>query len=927
VCDRGHDASPLQRSNVTRVLSPQFGAGSYSCHPAEGSLRSTRCSTATGTSVTSAEGVSPAEVITARLTGRWSGGRGMARCPAHDDTNPSLSLANGRDGRVLVKCQAGCGQGDVIARLRALGIDLGPSPSSIDSGQVDREPRYLWETVRAVHDGAPDPPPAHSQLGTPDCRYEYRDGDGGPIGYVYRWHAVRRGGESTKKEVRPLTLCRDRRTGRYAWRWRQFDTPRPLYGLDRLGARPAAPVLVVGGEKTADAAQTLLPDYAVVTSPGGEAAARLADWSPLIGRRIFAWPDADQAGRKYAADVGRASAGLAADVRTVVLPEGLPDGWDLADPLPDGWTVETVHSLIAAARRTDESVSDSSTEVSRHTEVIGSRDRRTALKEKAACELRLNNLTDSGAAERFADCAEGRLRWSEAGHWLAWDGRRWRPRATEAQAQRVAKEVIAQLYEEAARTDHERRRKSLVGFALDCERESRRRAMIRLARSEPGVEIAVADLDRDPWLLNVLNGTIDLRTGELRPHSAEDGITKLCRCRFDPDARAPRFERFLREVFGGDQTIVDYLQRLGGYSLTGITDEHVIAFCWGGGRNGKTTLFEILRTILGDYARAGSMDLIVARRTSSLDNLTATNLADLQGMRLVTVEELPQSARLDEGLVKNATGGGVINACRKYQNPITFSPTHKLLVATNHRPVISGTDEGIWRRVHLLPFECEFLLSHEAKELGLDPLRLPQGKYVADPRLKDALVRGEASGILAWLVRGARSWRERGTDPPEIVRAAVRSYRRDEDLLGRFLEECCTIAPHRSSIQVRSTELREALGRYMLEAGSRRTPSNNELAERLKRVGCEECRIGHAGHRGWRGIGLLSERDDERTNGSAALSKRADTADSADVRPETLASRASHGDLSGPPSAPSAPSATCVDVGPSGSDGFVEGIL
>jgi hypothetical protein len=171
------------------------------------------------------------------------------------------------------------------------------------------------------------------------------------MGYTCRWDAVPNENGSLDKEIRPLTYCRHRDTGEYAWRWRHFDRPRPLYGLDKLAARPDAPVLDVEGEKTADAAQALLPDYVVVTSPGGARAAHLADWSPLNGRQGATWPDNDVDGRERASVVVKACKASGGAIGPVKVPDGLTDKWDLADPLPEGWTFETVRKLIADAQK------------------------------------------------------------------------------------------------------------------------------------------------------------------------------------------------------------------------------------------------------------------------------------------------------------------------------------------------------------------------------------------------------------------------------------------------------------------------------------------------------------------------------------------------------------------------------------------------
>jgi putative DNA primase/helicase len=224
--------------------------------------------------------------------------------------------------------------------------------------------------------------------------------------------------------------------------------------------------------------------------------------------------------------------------------------------------------------------------------------------------------------------------------------------------------------------------------------------MLDLARSEPGIPILPDQMDTHPWLLNCANGTLDLKRGNLREHQQEDYLTKLCPFEFHPEAKAPTWEKFLMQILVRE-SLIRFVQKLMGYSLTGDVSEHILAIFWGVGANGKSTLINAILTVLGeDYAIKANRDLFMARKQ---DNHPA-QLARLFGKRLVVALETHEGARLDEGLVKELTGGDPICARRMREDPWQFVPTHKAILVTNHKPEIRGTDEGIWRRQRLVPF-------------------------------------------------------------------------------------------------------------------------------------------------------------------------------------------------------------------------------
>jgi putative DNA primase/helicase len=398
--------------------------------------------------------------------------------------------------------------------------------------------------------------------------------------------------------------------------------------------------------------------------------------------------------------------------------------------------------------------------------------------------------TDVGNAYRLASEHGADLRhchpWRK---WLIWDGRHWQADTTGAIAS-LARGLLCALFSETAAQisclaadpgpdakNQLRELQATQAWYLRSMDTRRLTAMIEVARSEPGIPVLPPALDRDPWLLNCPNGTVDLRTGELRAHCRTDLITKLCPVEYHPDAQCPTWERVLGEIFRSKQTLVDYLRRLLGYCLTGDVREHVLPVLWGNGRNGKTTLLTAVGEVLGeDYATAAPPDLLLAQR----DDSHPTALADLFGRRLVVCQETGQGRRLNESLVKWVTGGDKIRARRMREDYWQFAPTHKVFLVTNYRPDIVGCDEGIWRRIQLVPFLATFLPG-QADEL------LPQK------------LRGEYPGILAWLVRGCLEWQRVSLSPPAEVVASTRRYREEQDTIARWAQECCVIGEALSS--------------------------------------------------------------------------------------------------------------------------------
>lgn len=382
------------------------------------------------------------------------------------------------------------------------------------------------------------------------------------------------------------------------------------------------------------------------------------------------------------------------------------------------------------------------------------------------------NLTDAGNAKRLVAHLNGSGRYCNAWKcWLINDGTRWIKDDSGLIFQK-AKETVAGIYAEAQEREDEAGRKAVASHAMRSETERSLRAMIALAQSEPGIPIRPADLDQHIYLLNVLNGTINLRTGVLHPHDPADLITQRIDISYDEEATAPRWQQFLREVFKDRQGLIDFVQRLVGHCLTGDVKEQMFAIWHGDGSNGKSVLLDTLREILADYATSTPFSTFALRRQEGIRN----DLACLNNVRLVTSSEATEGMRLDEELVKRMTGDATIKARYLFSEYFEYKRRYKIVAAVNHLPRIRGTDFAIWRRVRLVPFDAVFT----GENCDLD--------------LKDKLL-AEAQGILTWAVIGSMLWHDMGLGYPEEVKQATEQYKAGEDTLACFLAECCDLDP------------------------------------------------------------------------------------------------------------------------------------
>ena len=437
-------------------------------------------------------------------------------------------------------------------------------------------------------------------------------------------------------------------------------------------------------------------------------------------------------------------------------------------------------------------------------------------------------LTDSTNAARLV-AEHGRdIRYNAAWKkWLVWNGKYWETDQSGALIHEKGLQMVRNIYRELLKTDDYREQIDIEKFAMRSESTRRRESFVKAASWLPELNIQSDELDTNPWLLNVQNGTIDIKTGEYREHRPEEMMSKIAKVPYDKNADCPLWKKFIREIMDNKPDLISFIQAATGWALTGDISEQTMFILYGSGANGKSTFLNTIMHVLGDYATATPTETFMKKSTDPSTN----DIARLRGTRFVTTTEVDQGRRLSEPLIKKITGNDQMTVRFLYGEYFNFTPTFKIFMATNHKPIIKGTDHGIWRRIKLIPFTVRIQEEQQDKHL--------------EQKLKE-----EASGILNWLLEGTKRWRQEGLKAPAIVLTATDEYRGEMDVIGKFLEEYCV---QESDLKIRVRELFKAYSAWCSD--------NNELAcserffsMRMKELGFKQTRTSEA--RFWSGIGL-----------------------------------------------------------------------
>jgi putative DNA primase/helicase len=440
--------------------------------------------------------------------------------------------------------------------------------------------------------------------------------------------------------------------------------------------------------------------------------------------------------------------------------------------------------------------------------------------------------TELGYAHRLIHVYGDRLRYVPAWRrWLIWDGQRWAHDGT-GQSARWAKVIARRLTTDALAEPGEQERKAALALARRGESSAAIRGVLTLASTAEGIAVTPDDLDADPFLLNCANGTLDLRTGQLGEHDPAHLLTKMTRAAYDPGAAGSEFAKFLERVQPSSD-MRRYLAQLTGHALEGRVVTHILPIHYGVGANGKSTYIDAVVDALGDYGDAADPELLTARDFAA----HPTGVADLYGLRLAVLHESDHGRRLAEGTVKRLTGGDRLKARRMREDFWHFEPSHTFAMLTNHKPVISGTDEGVWRRVVLVPWDVVIAKEERDEQLG-DRIKL------------------ELDAVLAHLVAGCLDWRANGFAEPDQVVKATAAYRAESDALARFIGQRCLTGPH---WRIRSSELFTAWQKWCGAEGEE-PGSQTAFSTDLTNRGFDKKHT-EAG-KFWTGLGLAGDGDD-----------------------------------------------------------------
>lgn len=423
------------------------------------------------------------------------------------------------------------------------------------------------------------------------------------------------------------------------------------------------------------------------------------------------------------------------------------------------------------------------------------------------------DATDTGNAHRLYDKFGSILKYSyNRKKWYYWTGKVWTIDES-GEIKKLADEICEDLKEEAWKIQDEDLQEAALKFAKRTAGSAAKEAMIKECQHLYDVPASPEDFDSYLDFLNVQNGVVNLRNGELMPHDSRLMMSKICNCEYDVKKRKPkRWLKFLDEITNGDKSLQEYIQKSIGYSISGSNREQCAYFLYGMGNNGKSTFLDTIADMLGDYASNAQPDtLMLQSRLGSSGGGANTDIARLKSARFVTCEEPTEGVRLNEGLLKQLTGGSKVTCRFLYGDEFEYTPEFKIWVATNHKPVVRGTDIGIWRRIKLLPFE----------------VNIPKDKV--DKNLKYKL-RQEFPQILAWAVEGCMKWQADGLSEPESVLDATKDYKQEMDVIACFIEQCVVI-DYDTDEKIPAADLFSVYSKWAKQ--------NNEFAMSAKKFGIE----------------------------------------------------------------------------------------
>ncbi|WP_108934507.1 phage/plasmid primase, P4 family [Streptomyces ardesiacus] len=724
----------------------------------------------------------------AEVTEEADGGY-LALCPSHGDSNPSLRIWRGDDLKVRLTCRSGCANKDII---KAVDLEWGDLFNAEGEGStVAKEPptlarpaliaslaRYVDETSEALQGIADDvAAKARTYMAVRfgvDLRLaqELELGvDDGTLAPYFQARSVsyrsfpRLTVPLMDFDGRPHGLQGRDLSGDCPGRWVSLKNPKGQrwgqYGVFR--GEGGYGVTIVS-EGPGDGLTAVAVGYDAVCIRGAALTAspelikELADG--LKGSLVVVAGDGDKAGQRFNRALAEGLGAHGVQVRALDLPGGASDltAWREADP--QGFPF-ALHKAVKEAGPVppagDHGGEDPGSAGSRAVERTGtvtvSSDQGVEALDLLKALTNRYGASDTLNAHALVAWTDGRIKFAPGLGFYVWNGNVWE------RSEVKVRQEIHRMGAALMLSGSEEGRKASRGFTMRTNIDN---LMVEL-RSVPSVYVDADQFDNRPELLSFRNGTVDLRTGTLRPHAKEDMLTYLLGVDFNPDAECPRWDQFLTEIFPENPDLVPYVQRLVGYGITGYTDEQCFCVLWGKGANGKSVLTDTLTDVFAAISKTTPFATFEEKPSGGIPN----DIAALRGSRLVMASEGDSGKAMSEAILKRASGKDKMTARFMRQEFFTFTPTFLIMLATNHKPKFRGQDEGLWRRVKMIPFKRWFA-PHER-----------------DHELPNKLL-AEAEGIAAWAVRGAVEWLANGLQDPESITAASKEYRETSDSLAGF---------------------------------------------------------------------------------------------------------------------------------------------
>ncbi|WP_168203294.1 DNA primase family protein [Oceanispirochaeta crateris] len=459
--------------------------------------------------------------------------------------------------------------------------------------------------------------------------------------------------------------------------------------------------------------------------------------------------------------------------------------------------------------------------------------------EREALRILATNRIEGG--ENYSDFFNARMMIEDWGEdirycapwkmWMIWNVRHWKVDDRNAIFE-MGKLSIEAMMDKAADCWNTDEALAMIAHSRRSSTARKIDSMLQLVRADPSIRLGPDDFDRDIYSFNCHNGIIDLHTGRLRAHNREELISKVSPVNYDPESACPVWKKFLKDIFDGKRELIKFVQKFVGCSLTGDMSSQAMFILYGTGANGKSTFINVITQIMGDYAMTTPTETFMQKKGEQATN----DIARLKGARFVSATESDERGRLAESVIKRLTGNDIISARFLYGEYFQFIPTFKIVMATNHKPRISGMDFAIWRRIKLIPFEVTFSEEKQDKKL---PEKLEK----------------ELPGILTWMVEGCLKWLKEGLGNPEAIQDATEEYRNQMSDIQMFLTDCCVFEEE----SMTQSSVLYATYIAWCEKNNERAKSNRNFSMMLSDSGMDKVRLSPGIF--WIGVRVLEELD------------------------------------------------------------------